>query len=289
MIDLAPVATFLAVVRHGGFREAAKHTGLSQPAVSQQVKRLERSLNATLIDRSNAGSSLTDQGRTFLPYAEHLLTVFRHAQAAVEKKTIVVGASSNAGIYLLQPYFKMYKESSQQKLDVVIGNNTIIAEKLKGLEIDVAVMEWWDHSPGFSAAMWRSEELVLIVPPQHPWADLDTIPRHWLKGLTMLGGESGTGTGRLLRNYLGQDASSINVSMQLGSTEAVKHAVHAGLGVSLVMASAVRREIRDGWIRAVAIEEMPPQKEFYLIQREREAEDGPASRFIEFLRGATSS
>ena len=55
------------------------------------------------------------------------------------------------------------------------------------------------------------------------------------------------------------------------------------------MASAVRREIRDGWIRAVAIEEIPPQKEFYLIRRKREVEDGPASRFIEFLRSAPSS
>jgi molybdate transport repressor ModE-like protein len=284
VIDLERVATFLAVARYGGFREAAKHTGLSQPAVTQHVKRLEQSLNVSLIDRSNAGSTLTAQGRTFLPYAEHLLNICNRARTAFEKNSIVVGASSNTGIYLLQPYLKAYKEASLHALDVVIGDNNCVAGKLKGFEIDVAVMEWWDHSPGFVAEVWRSEELVLIVPPQHPWAGLNSIPRHWLRGLTMLGGESGTGTSRLLQQYLGEDASTMGVSMQLGSTEAVKHAVHAGLGISLVMAAAVERERRDGWLSVIPIDEEPPRKEIYLIRRESEAHDGRAVRFTEFLR-----
>jgi DNA-binding transcriptional LysR family regulator len=284
VIDLERVATFLAVARYGGFREAAKHTGLSQPAVTQHIKRLEQSLNVNLIDRSNAGSTLTAEGRTFLPFAEHLLCICSRVRAVFERSSIAVGASSNTGTYLLQPYLKAYKETSQHALDVVIGDNTRIAEKLKGFEIDVAVMEWWDHSPGFVVEVWRREELVLIVPLQHPWAGLNSIPRHWLKDLTFLGGERGTGTGRLLQQYPGEDASAISVSMQLGSTEAVKHAVHAGLGISLVMAAAVERERRNGWLHAIPIEDEPPRKEIYLIRREGEQHDGPAVQFMDFLR-----
>lgn len=284
MIDLERVATFLAVARYGGFREAAKRMGLSQSAVTQHVKRLEQSLNVILIDRSNAGSTLTTHGRTFLPYAEHLLRISDRARAAFEKNSIVVGASSNTGIYLLQPCLKAYKEATGHVLDVIISNNHSIAEKLKELEIDVAVMEWWDQSPGFVAEVWRSEELVLIVPSQHPWAGLARIPRDWLKGLAMLGGESGTGTGRLLQRYLGEDASAMPVSMQLGSTEAVKHAVHAGLGVSLVMAAAVEREVRDGSLRAIRIGDEPPRKEIYLVRRKDERQEGAAVRFLEFLQ-----
>lgn len=283
MIDLERVATFLAVARHGGFREAARHTGLSQPAVTQHIKRLEQSLNVSLIDRSNAGSTLTPEGRNFLPYAEHLLGICDRVRALFEKSALAVGASSNAGTYLLQPWLKAYKEMTPHTLDVVIGENTRIAEKLKGFEIDVAVMEWWDGAPGFVAEVWRREELVLIVPLQHPWAGLESIRREQLKGLTLLGGERGTGTGRLLQHYLGEDASSIKVSMQLGSTEAVKHAVHAGLGISLVMAAAVEHEVSNGWLRAIPIDGEPPRKEIYLIRREGESHDGPAMQFMNLL------
>jgi DNA-binding transcriptional LysR family regulator len=285
VIDLERVATFLAVARFGGFREAARHTGLSQPAVTQHVKRLEQSLNVILIDRSNAGSKLTPEGRTFLPYAEHLLSICNRVRAAFEKSSIVVGASSNTGTYLLPPFLKAYKEGSLHALDAVIGDNNSIAAKLKGFEIDVAVMEWWDDSPGFVAQVWRREELVLIVPPQHPWSELSSIPRHRLKGLTLLGGERGTGTSRLLQQYLGEDASTVSVGMQLGSTEAVKHAVHAGLGISLVMAAAVEQELRNGWLRAVPIEDEPPRKEIYLIRREGGPHNAPAVEFVNFLRG----
>jgi molybdate transport repressor ModE-like protein len=285
VIDLERVATFLAVAKYGGFREAARHTGLSQPAVTQHVKRLEQSLKVPLINRSNAGSTLTAQGRSFLPYAERLLSICSRARAAFEKNSVVVGASSNTGIYLLQPHLKAFKEASRHAVEVSIGDNNRIAGKLKSFEIDVAVMEWWDHSPGFVAEVWRSEELVLIVPPGHPWAGRQSMPRDWLKGLSMLGGESGTGTGRLLRQFLGEDVSTVGTSMQLGSTEAVKHAVHAGLGVSLVMLAAVERELHSGWLHAVRIEGEPPRKEIYLIRRESEAHDGPALQFAQFLLG----
>lgn len=287
MIDLERVATFLAVVEYGGFREAARHTGRSQPAVTQHIKRLEQSLNVHLIDRSNACSTLTPEGRTFLPYAQQLLSVCSRARAAFEKRVLALGASTNSGTYLLQPYLKAYKEASPRVLDLVIDDNLCIAEKLKSFEIDVAVMEWWDDSPGFVADLWRREELLLIVPPGHPWAMLDSIPRDRLKGLAMLGGERGTGTGRLLQQYLGADAA-LGVSMQLGSTEAVKHAVHAGLGVSLVMAAAVEQEVRTGWLRAVRIQGAPVYKDIYLIRRENEPQDGAARHLIDFVRGHTA-
>lgn len=289
MINLARVSTFLAVATCGGFREAAKQTGLSQPAVTQHVRRLEQALNVSLIDRSNAGSTLTPEGRAFLPYAEQLLKTWERARTQFTKKALMVGASSNTGIYLLPPYLKAYRDGAPHALEVVIGDNNAIASKLQNLEIDVAIMEWWDHRPGFVAEVWRREELVVIVPPGHPWAGMQSIPRGLLKGLSMIGGESGTGTGRLLQQYLGLDARGIGVSLQLGSTEAVKHAVHAGLGVSLVMAAAVEQENRNGWLRAIPIEGEPPRKEIFMIRREGGHPGSPDQRFVAFLSGQLPS
>jgi DNA-binding transcriptional LysR family regulator len=86
MLDLGCVATFLAVASCSGFREAAKKTGLSQPAVTQHIKRLEQSLNASLIERKNDGCILTLQGREFLPFAEHLIQLSERAQALFRRK-----------------------------------------------------------------------------------------------------------------------------------------------------------------------------------------------------------
>ena len=283
MIDLECAATFLEVARQGGFREAARLTGLSQPTVTQHIKRLEQSLKVTLIQRSNAGCTLTPEGSTFLPYAEHLVRAARRAHALFDKDTLTIGASSNTGIYLLQPHLRAYRDSAPHKLDLVIGNNNHIAEQLQNFEIDVAVMEWWDQRPGFSASVWHREELMVIVPPDHPWAGRQSIPRNWLKGQALLGGEAGSGTGRLLQSYFGDDARNIGVSMQLGSTEAVKHAVRAGLGISLVMAAAVAEENQHGNLCAIAIEGEAPRKDLYVISREKLLPDAPARRFCEFL------
>lgn len=289
MINLERVATFLEVAACGSFREAAKNTGLSQPAITQHVKWLEQSLNVNLITRNNAGSTLTPEGRTFLPYAENLIKISNRASALFEKNSVVVGASSNTGIYLLQPYLKAYKDVSPHNLKVIIGTNTIIADKLQNFEIDVAVMEWWDNRPGFVATVWRHEDLVLIVPPRHPWAEMSSIPHNWLKGQDLLGGEAGSGTGHLLQQYFGNDASTIGVSMQLGSTEAVKHAVQAGLGVSLVMAAAVIDEVRSGLLNAIPIAGEPLQKVLHIIRHDNGLYDGPASQFADFLRNRKSS
>lgn len=283
MKNLERVETFLAVATHGGFRSAAKHTGLSQPAVTQHVKQLEQSLNVNLVNRNNAGSTLTPEGKAFLPYAENLIRTSDRAIALFKKDSVVIGSSSNTGIYLLQPYLKAYKDVSPHKLEVNIGTNTVIADKLQNFEIDVAIMEWRDSRPGFISTIWRTEDLVVIVPPHHPWSGMRSIPRDWIIGQKLLGGEAGSGTRRLLQDHFGESANTIGVSMQLGSTEAVKHAVQAGLGISLVMAASVVNEARSGLLYAIPIEGDPVRKTLFVIHRDNGLHDAPALQFTNFL------
>ncbi len=124
----------------------------------------------------------------------------------------------------------------------------------------------------------------MIVPPGHPWSRMERVPRNMLEGVLLLGGEQGTGTGRLLKQCLGEQADSMRVGMQLGSTEAVKRAVHAGLGISIVMASAVDEEHRIGWLRAIPIADMPLQKDLYVIRRDSGLPDNLPARFARFLQ-----
>ncbi len=221
----------------------------------------------------------------FLAYAESLLRLNARAVEVLRTRRVAIGASSNIGIYLLQPYVKSYFDggAGRPPPDIQIHRNPVIADKLDAGEIDVAAMEWWDNRPGYVAHAWRREELVAIVPPGHPWVELPRLPRAALQGVPLLGGEPGTGTGRVLARYFGAQPDEMKIGMRLGSTEAVKQWVKAGLGVSLVLAGTVAEECREGTLVAVPLEGEPPNKELVVIWRESLAADCPARAFGEWL------
>lgn len=272
-------------MRARNFRAAARALGLSQGAVSQHVRKLETVLGAALLVRHARGCAPTVEGTEFVPYAESLLRLNARALAALAGRRIAVGASSNIGIYLLPSCVKAYLDETggSHPVDVSIHPNPAIADMLDAGEIDVAAMEWWDERPGCVARLWRREELVVIVPRDHPWAELPHISRALLKGASILGGEPGTGTGRLLARYFGDETRDIRVTARLGSTEAVKQAVKAGLGISLVLAGTVAAECRAGVLAAVPLEGERPRKELYVVCRDSLPSESLPRRFAEWL------
>lgn len=283
------MASFLAISRLGSFRAGARARRLSQGAISQQVQKLETQLGARLIERDMAGCRLTPEGMAFKPYAESLLKLSRNAAGIFLDRPAVIGASSNIGIYLLSGHVKEFLDGPQARgaqLDVRIDRNPVIAQQLDAGEIDVAVMEWWDGRAGFEARPWRQEELVVIVPPDHPWAGECSLSHTELAGVPLLGGEPGTGTGRILSSCFGE--KELTVGMQLGSTDAVKQWVKAGLGVSIVLAGTVAEEIRAGTLVSIAIEGGCLRKALYVVWRDTLTSAHPARRFGEWLAGKGS-
>ncbi|WP_339842544.1 LysR family transcriptional regulator [uncultured Halopseudomonas sp.] len=282
MLNLLWLQSLLAVISHRGFQTAAQVLGISQPSVSQHIQRLEEELGVTLITRGRRECTPTAAARALLPYAESLLRLEEQARAAVVRNTLRVGASSNIGIYLLQPVLRSFENNSNANgYELLIDHNPNISEKLRRGEIDVAVMEWSEPGPGLVSAPWRREPLVLIVPPDHPLAGETAINREQLSQLSLLGGEPGTGTGRLLNRFF-EGGPMPTVSRQLGSTEAVKQAVKAGLGVSLVMASAVEEEARAGSLRAIPVAGTGLLKDLFVTWRgSKDATSAP--RFVDHL------
>lgn len=285
-MNLDHLASFLAVIRTGNFRSAARERGISQGAVSQHIKKLENFLKARLLNRAHQGCEPTPEGAKLIPHAESLLRLNERALRSIFDTRIVVGASSNIGTYILQPYVRRFLDSCEHKcdIDIQIHRNPVVAEKLEHGEIDVALMEWWDHRADYSSYRWRQEELIIIVPPNHAWAESHAISVSMLKSAPMLGGESGTGTGRLLLRYFGEAANDIQITMQLGSTEAVKQWVKAGLGVSLVLASTVKRELFEGSLCGIPLEGNPPCKNLFVIWRDSLFPESLPRRFADSLR-----
>lgn len=285
MLNLEHVASFMAVVRTGNFRAAAHERSLSQATVSQHIQKLEAALSTCLIVRSHSGCVPTAAGTMLLPYAESLLRMNTRVVNLVRNPAIAIGASSNIGVYLLQPYVKSFLAATggKDRIEFAIQPNPAIADKLERGEIDVAIMEWWSDRPGYVARQWRQEELVVIVAADHAWAKLPAVPRAWLKDAPLLGGEPGTGTGTLLMQHLGPELRGLRGVMQLGSTEAVKRWVQAGLGVSIVLYSTVAEECRAGTLRAVPLEGEPIRKPLYVIWHASLHQDSLPLRFARCL------
>ena len=288
MIDLEQVRTYVAIVEAGSFQGAATRLGIAQPTASQHMRKLEETLGHRLIERTRAQAVPTAEGARFLPFARTLLRVADRAQASLTDGGLAIGAASNIGVYLLQPLVSAFRSGARGlgPIDIRIGSNLETARRLEEAEIDIALMEWWDGRPGFDAAVWRDEPLVVIVPRGHRWADRKWIDKTTLLEEPLIGGEPGTGTARLLQDRLGIDPARLKAGLQLGSTEAVKQAVRAGLGVSVTLMSAVREEIAAGHLVAPRLRNGRLSKQLFSIVPDHAPPQGPARTFDAFLRQA---
>jgi DNA-binding transcriptional LysR family regulator len=280
MLNLTHVNAFLAVLQTGSFHAAARRLDVGQPAVSQYVKQLEVSLGFPLVERRRKGCIATRHGEIFAHYARRLIATAESAKAHVQGTRLALGASGNIGVYILPRALQSVRRSDAgvANVSLTIATNPDIAEQLTAGALDLAAMEWWDDRPGFTATPWRQERLVVIVPPEHPWAALVALEGERLRGVPLLGGERGTGTGTLIRNRLGRLADDIVIGDNLGSTEAVKQAVKAGLGISLVSASAVEEDVARGSLIALPLDGVELVKELKLVLPSHLPRSSPAAR-----------
>jgi DNA-binding transcriptional LysR family regulator len=284
MLNPAQIDLFLAVIDTGSFHGAAQRVGVSQSTVSVGLKRLEAELGSVLIVRRRDGCIPSRKGEIFLPFARELASLNSRALARLKADRTRIGASSNVGIYLLQPYIRRLVDAGLPQPDLVIAPNPEIAAKLDKREIDLALMEWWDDRPGYVAERWRMDRLVVIVPPGHAWAKRGSIHLETMFSEPFLAGEKGTGTATLLRQALGPAADRLRVSCELGSTEAVKRAVVAGLGVSIVLHGAVAEDLAAGRLCAVAVDGLVLEKTIWCaFPREFTARAGEADLAFKLL------
>ncbi|NKC31084.1 LysR family transcriptional regulator [Falsiroseomonas selenitidurans] len=277
MLDLGLLNSFVAVVEGGGFRLAARRLGVSQPLLSQHMRRLEQELGVPLIERSRRGGAPTPQGQRLLPHARRLVEGARQAAALFAPRPLVVGAASNPGLYVLPPLLRPEE-------GLRLTSNAEALELLAAGETDIAFTEWWDGRPGLDARPWRQEPIIGIAPPGHPLADGAPVPLARFLAEPLIGGEPGTGMGRVLAEALGDAAPSLRVTRAMGSTEGVKRAVAAGLGVSVLLACAARDELAAGSLVAVPLAGPALYRQLWAVLPADLPRRAPAHLFLERVR-----
>lgn len=253
-INLHLLRLFSAVADTGSFRGAADRLVISQPAVSRGVQELERQLGAELIDRAARPLSLTEAGRVLHEHAVAIFALEQQAEAALGeldtlgRGRLAIGASTTVGIYLLPDLLGGFRRAHPGiSLFLDIGNTAQVVEHLRHHPLDLAFIEGpVPASDDLVVAPWRQDRLVPIAAPDHPLARPGGATIEELLATPFLHREPGSGTREVVEAALRTHGEPPPVAMELGSTEAIKQAVAAGLGVSIVSAAAVVQELALG-------------------------------------------
>lgn len=293
-MDSHKLRVFCTVVETKSFSEAAKILNLSQPAVSLQVQALERNLEVVLFDRSEKVLKPTAPGELVYGFAKRILALYAEMDAEVSalsgqiKEELAIGASSTVGNYLLPQVIIAFRKGFPKiRINLTVGNTKEVVRLLNGGDIILGFVEGDVSREGLVVEKLVSDELVLIMARDHPWARRRAIPLAELMKEPLIIREVGSGTRQIVEKRLQErhvTMHDLTISMVLGDTEAIKTAVEQGVGVSIVSAWAVRKEVRHGTIRATMFKDMRFDREFSIIYSRPHAHTRAATAFLEFVR-----
>ena len=261
---------FRAVARYGGYTRAAEALDLSQPAVSQQVKTLERMLGLPLFVRSGRGIALTAVGEELLRHAEHVLALLADTDqivAAIDglrRGSVTIGTSADAGTSVVPPLLgDFHARYPGIHITVVVAARHLIEEQLLRHELDVAVLSRVERPEPFVVESLLPYELVMVAAPEHHLARRARVLPDDLAGETFLLLEPGSDIRRDAARYFSRRGVPLGVPIELGSIDAIKEAVVAGLGIAVLPWESVVLEVADGV--AVILGVLPRQYWWSLI------------------------
>lgn len=290
-MTLRQLEVFLAIAREKSFSLAAKRIHLSQPTASEHMQELEAELDTTLFTRRGRAIALTEAGRVFESYAARIMSDIADARQAVteldglKRGSLLIGASTTPGIYLLPGLIGQFRSRHPGiELRLDIANSRIIEERVRANELDLGVVGGHELARGESClAAGLVDELVLVVPPHHPWARRRDIAPTVLAEQPLLVREEGSATRRVMERSLAHAGVKYAVRMELGHTEAIKQAVIAGLGVAFVSVYAVNGEVATGRLAALRLRGLPIRRHFHVIHNDGRALGASARAFLQHL------
>ncbi|WP_407267895.1 LysR family transcriptional regulator [Radiobacillus sp. PE A8.2] len=291
-MNINTLKAFCLVVEVGSISQAAKLSYVSQPAVTKQIHQLESTYEVLLFDRKDGRLVLTESGKVLYPYAKTIVEDFRRSQEAVldnskgYHETLTVGASLTIGEYLLPGLLGQYNRNHPDiNFSLMVENTPRVLEALVEGVIDVALVEGIVKDKKLLVENMADDELILIHAPDHPWKQRNEIDIEEIAHERMLWREPTSGTRLIIEDFLRQYGvfDKINQYMDLGSTQSIKSAVEAGLGISIVSRLTVAREINQGVLCEAKIKGISFKRDLWLVRKQQRFSKKSAQAFAEFI------
>ena len=296
-MDLRRLEVFAKVAELRSFSRAAEALGLTQPTVSEHVRALEDELGVPLLDRLGRGTAPTRAGALLLGYARRMLALSREARQALDQfqgrlsGELVVGGSTIPGEYLLPALIGRFKTLFPDiSVCLLIGSSRQVTEWIEDGRAEVGVVGARPGPKSLVARELQADELVLVVPPAHAWAGKTEVMLAELKAEPLLVRERGSGSREALERALAEvnaALSGFRIAGEIGSTQAIKQAVRAGVGLALVSNRAVEDECRANLLHCLKVKDLRVSRAFYLVTHRDRSRSPLAQAFVELVESDT--
>jgi LysR family transcriptional regulator, transcriptional activator of the cysJI operon len=298
-MNIDTLKMFCLVVEFGSISQAAKLSYVSQPAVTKQIRQLEETYGAPLFTRKEGRLSLNDNGRILYPIAKTIISDYNRSKEAIldnirhTDSILKIGASFTIGEYLLPRFLGNYKKLyTDTKISLVVDNTPNVLDALSNDVVDIALVEGIvEKNKSLEIEPFESDHLVLIHPLDHRWSNRTEIDINELAEEKMIWREPTSGTRLIIENLLTESGvlNKIENYMELGSTQAIKSAVEAGLGISIVSRIAVERELELNVIREISIKDTQFSRDLWLVKKNSRFTKKSVIDFVSLMKNVVSN
>ncbi|MGE7941130.1 LysR family transcriptional regulator [Lysinibacillus xylanilyticus] len=253
--------TFITLAEVKNFTKASEILHISQPSVSLHIKNLEQDFQTTLFIRSPKSVQITPTGEILYKRAKQMMAIAAAAREDILafhheiQGTLVIGSSFTIGEYILPPIIaSLHQQFPQLELQVIIGNTEEIIQYTKLLQVDIGLIEGQSNDNEVIIKPFMQDELFIVSASNHPLVKKSTITVADLQQQNWVAREEGSGTRYYLDHLFRTNGLQVRSLLTISSNQGVKESVIQGLGLSLLSASVIERELKNGDIKILPLE-----------------------------------
>ncbi len=294
-MDTRQLAAFCAVVERRSFSQAAERLGVTQPAVSLQVRNLEKRLGTQLLDRSGRRVEPTEAGWRLYRGAQRLLALEEQVVADVTASgegelagDLLVGASTGpAAIAVPIVLCEFQRQNPEVRVFLTVSDTHSVVERVADRELELGIVGASRRHRGVRFEPFFSDQVILVCPPGHRFADR-TVTLDELREESLVLMQDGAGVRQIVEDGLrrqGVRLRDLDVHLELGLQESVRSAVAAGYGVTFISRTAVESDLAAGTLVEARVQGLEATREISLAAASGRARSRVADAFVEFARG----
>lgn len=299
-ITLQQLESLLALVEAGSFTKASANLFLSQSSLTKQIQNMEDAAGTKLLNRGSTGTSLTPEGQILYDYAKRVTRLRDEARDRVEQLKnqdsghIYLAASTTPATYILPRLLTHVLPTHPDiKIHIQMHDSDEVLQMVLNNQAEIGFIGKETANKKIIAERLCQDKLVLAVPPHHRLAGQQSVTIEELAKEAFVIREHGSATRAIFEDFLQQQGgnrlSQLNIICEMGSTEAVKEAILAGLGISILSIFAVKRELEQGLLTPVEISECALERHFYIIYRRNFPLRKHHQLFLEVIRKLSAS
>jgi DNA-binding transcriptional LysR family regulator len=293
-LQLPHLVTFSKAAELSSFTGAAKALRLTQTSVSQRVQALERTLGTPLFKRQGGRVLLTEPGQKLYDYAQRILDLHRQARREITGREapqvggeLSLAASSIPGEHLLPALLSLFGQKHPHiRVRATVSDSLRVIAQVERGEVSLGLVGRKTDSPHLEFRYLATDRMVLVVPSDHALSKRKKLSVRLLARHPLVLRETGSGLRHCFEKSLdraGLSLSDLRVALELGSNEAIKEGVLRGIGVAILSAYAVQKELRTGQLHALAVSDLHCDRDMYVVQDRRRVLPLPARLFLLFL------